>query len=648
MPEKPTYKELEKRVRELERAESERKQAVAALEQERQRYRQILDSLPFGIYIVGRNYRIEYVNPSIRQGSKDPSRLKCHEYFHDFGEPCPWCPNPSVFQGETVHWEWYSEKTGVDYELIDLPLPNADGSISKLEIFRDITDRKKAEAALRDREEKYRLLVEHAKEAILVAQEGVIVFANPEGEALFGYTEAELASRPLVDLVHEQDRDLLVQRNKARMKGEAAPDAYSLKILRKSGEIRWVDLKLTLFSWNGRDAILCLVIDVTEQKQAEAALRRSENRFRSFVENANDFVFETTPEGEFTYVSPAWLAFVSETESEALGKSFELYVHPDDLPRCREYFRKVLTTGQKQGGVEYRVKDGSGAWHWHFTHGSPIRDAAGHVTRYLGIARDITEKKHAEQERERLGRQLYQAQKIEALGRMAGAVAHHYNNQLSVVLGRLELAMDSPGLDSRVQEDLKEAADAGRRASMISRQMLAYLGQNTGEKKRWDLSELCRRQLSALQSIVAGGVRLEMDLQRPGPLIDVNETEFQNALLGLVRNAWEAIETLSGSILLRSGTACHSELQGFRLYPTDWTPSENEYAFLEVSDTGCGIRGEAIDNIFDPFYSTKFTGRGLGLSVVLGMARARNGGVGVISEVNRGTALRIFIPPAGR
>lgn len=148
---------------------------------------------------------------------------------------------------------------------------------------------------------------------------------------------------------------------------------------------------------DGQQQLLLMISDITEQKNAEEALRESEARFRSYVENANDIIYAIDFDGIFTYISPNWINFVGEPAEAAIGRSFEPYVHPDDVHLCREFLNRVLSTGEKQSSVEYRVKHQNGSWRWHYSTGAPLKDEHGQVTGYLGIGRDITERKQAEQ-----------------------------------------------------------------------------------------------------------------------------------------------------------------------------------------------------------------------------------------------------------
>jgi PAS domain S-box-containing protein len=258
--------------------------------------------------------------------------------------------------------------------------------------------------------------------------------------------------------------------------------------------------------------------------------------------------------------------------------------------------------------------------------------------------RDITERKRAEEEKVKTEAQNRQLQKAESLGRMAGAIAHHFNNQLGVVMGNLELAMiDLPQL-ARPQANLSAAMKACHRAAEVSGLMLTYLGQRASEREPVDLSEVCHRGLPMLRAAMPKDLTLATDLPFPGPTLSADTNQIQQALTNLVTNAWEAVDDDWDTIHLSVKTVFSADIPATNRFPIDWQPQDNTYACLEVADAGCGIADKDIERLFDPFFSTKFTGRGLGLSVVLGIVRAHGGAVTVESEPGGGSVFRVFFP----
>ncbi|MFO7910880.1 MAG: ATP-binding protein, partial [Desulfotignum sp.] len=235
-------------------------------------------------------------------------------------------------------------------------------------------------------------------------------------------------------------------------------------------------------------------------------------------------------------------------------------------------------------------------------------------------------------------------EKAESLGRLAGAVAHHYNNLLTVVMGNLDMALIDLPEDCESAESLTHAMEAARRASKLGSMMLAYLGQTNAPRELLDLSRTCNGFLSALRSDMPSHITLEADLQETGPAVTANARQIQQILEFLVTNAWEAMGDKTGSVYLGIRRVCSTEIATAHRYPMDFQPDKTDYACIEVTDTGPGIPENDIDKIFEPFYSTKFTGRGLGLPVALGAVKTHSGCMTVASRPGRGTRIMVFLP----
>lgn len=265
---------------------------------------------------------------------------------------------------------------------------------------------------------------------------------------------------------------------------------------------------------------------------------------------------------------------------------------------------------------------------------------AGVVT-FLSIQRKRAEEANEKAELKARNRQI---QKAESLGRMAGAIAHHFNNQLGVVIGNLELSMMElpPGVRPRAY--ITAAMKASNKAAEMSGLMLTYLGQSFDKREPLDLSAVCRRNLPMIQAVMPGKEILETDLPSPGPVIMANENQIRQVMTNLITNAWEAFADGRGAIHLGVKTVYPSDIHATHLFPIDWQPQDNAYVCLEVTDTGSGIADKDIEKLFDPFFSSKFTGRGMGLPVVLGIVRTHSGAITVESKPGRGSTFRVFFP----
>lgn len=233
-----------------------------------------------------------------------------------------------------------------------------------------------------------------------------------------------------------------------------------------------------------------------------------------------------------------------------------------------------------------------------------------------------------------------QLRKAESLGRMAGAIAHHFNNQLQSVLLNLEM-LQSPSGDPSHRVDRARAA--AERAGEVSRLMLAYLGQTSGDRQPQSLGDLCRGCLPILQAAMPDRP-LALDLPRPEPMVVANAPELQQVLANLVTNAAEAMAGREGPVRVRLSIQASADFPLARGFPVDWRPTTAECACLEVVDTGHGIAEPDLDLLFDPFFTTRFTGRGLGLPVALGIVQAHGGAIAVASRPGGGSTFRVFLP----
>jgi signal transduction histidine kinase/PAS domain-containing protein len=253
-------------------------------------------------------------------------------------------------------------------------------------------------------------------------------------------------------------------------------------------------------------------------------------------------------------------------------------------------------------------------------------------------------RKRLEAEKAKLEEQNRKLQKAESLGRMSGSIAHIFNNQLQVVQGYLEMVIgDLPPGESHAVK-LARALQAAQKASEVSGNLLAYLGQIRNKIESLDLSGICTVSLPVLLAGMPKNVALETDLPSPGPYIGADAKQIQKILTSLVVNAWEAIGEEPGTVRLSVKIVSTADIPTAYRFPLEWQAREQSYACLEVTDSGCGIQGKDMEKLFDPFFSTKFIGRGLGLSVVLGIVKAHAAGITVENRTGAGSVFRVFFP----
>lgn len=256
-------------------------------------------------------------------------------------------------------------------------------------------------------------------------------------------------------------------------------------------------------------------------------------------------------------------------------------------------------------------------------------------------------KARAERERREMEIRLRQAKKLEAIRAMAGGIAHHLNNRLTVVIGNLELAEEYCQANPDALKCIREAGKSAGKAARMGRLLLTYLGHRRAKYIPMDLSETIREQAKKRRKELPAQVELETDFPSSGPMIHAEPAQMADIAKALIQNAREAIgETAPGRIRVSAGTADASNIGDARRFPADWDEAGKTFAYLSVADTGCGMDEETIDRVFDPFYSEKFLGRGLELAAVFGIVHAAGGCVAVSSEPGRGSEFTVFFPIA--
>jgi len=259
------------------------------------------------------------------------------------------------------------------------------------------------------------------------------------------------------------------------------------------------------------------------------------------------------------------------------------------------------------------------------------------------LERTLEDRKRMEQEQLELERQLMHAKKLESLGLLAGGIAHDFNNILMAVMGNLDLVLVKLSSDSPVRKNIEQSMQATQRASDLTRQMLAYSGKGKFLVESLDLSTLMEENAHLFRASVPRTVTLDLQLDRTLPFIEADPGHIQQVIMNLITNASEAIGDAAGTITMTTGTHdCDSEcLKGNRI---DMVPHPGRFVFLEVSDTGGGMDERTQQLLFDPFFTTKTTGRGLGMSVILGIVRAHKGAIFIQSEPEKGTTIRVLFP----
>jgi PAS domain S-box-containing protein len=465
--------------------------------------------------------------------------------------------------------------------------------------------------------------------------DGEILLVNKKWLSLLGYDRHEIENRPLTDFMSPASQ-IIFRENFKNVRRNACSSQDILELIHKSGEVIAVRIEgRAVFDADGEFVRShCIVQDVRVEREARQAQDRSEGRYRRLVELAREGIWEIDAEAHTVFVNPAMAAMLEYTEEEMIGK--HLFEFMDE--RGRELSERNL--GRREKGIDeqhdFEFMTKSGRRVTTTMEASPLFDADGLYTGSLAGVMDITERRRFEQE-------MGHTQKLESLGVLAGGIAHDFNNLLQAVVGNAELALTDLHDGPLARESLLEIQRAASRATDLCRQMLAYAGRTHFQIEQVDLARLVRDMSEILQVGMSKKARLEVDLASDLPLFEADPSQLSQVILNLITNASEALEGKDGTVRV---TARLEDLDRAKLkknFPlTKLIPGF--YVVLSVEDTGSGMAPETLSNIFDPFYTTKFAGRGLGLAAVQGIVQGHGGAIAVDSIQGKGTTFRLALP----
>lgn len=520
---------------------------------------------------------------------------------------------------------------------------------------------------------------------ITLSEAGLILDANLKVMTLMGLTRHELIQHPLTPFILSEDQGCF-HHFRTLIFESGLPQRCEVRILRKDAPPFWAQLEANApRDAQGTKVFQLVITDISERKKDESKLSRAYEELEKTIEkrtaelsvvNAalteeiaerkriesvlreNEALFKLSQRvnrvGHYVLdvISGTWsgsemldqIFGITKNETRDLD-CFLRVIHPEHQREVIALLNSHIFNEGNPFDHEYRIYNAiDNSVHWVHGIGNVERDDEGRAIKMFGTIQDITERKAVEMEKVKLEAQYQQLRKAESLGRMAGAISHKFNNLLSIVIGNVELAMGELPYGSEAGEFLTDAFKAASNAADVTRMMLSYLGQTPGRHQPQDFTHICQEHLNKLQESIPHGIAINAELPKSGLMIHANKYQIEQLVMILATNAWEALGDDQGTIHLTLKTVSPRKIPKTYRFPLDWKPQDTPYACLEISDNGCGIAPEDISHIFDPFFTSKVIGRGLGLSVALGVLRAHNGAITVESQPGGGSVFRAFLP----
>ena len=504
-------------------------------------------------------------------------------------------------------------------------------------VVRDITERKETETALRESEHQFADLVNNIDGIVWERDVAAVMttFVSFQAERILGYPVANWTTNSEFwqNHLHPEDREGVLTFCRERMQQGAAYD-LEYRMIAADGRMVWVHDFVSVVMSSGKPVTLRgVMVDVTDRKTAEAELRKREDRFRLLIENASDIVTVINKESIIRFQSPSVTRILGFQPDEMVGRNAFDFVHPDDGARFASGIKSAFANPGLPVSVEYRKRHSDGTWRYLQSIGRSIAGEAPDGFLILN-SRDISETRKLEE-------QFRQSQKMEAIGQLAGGVAHDLNNILTVVHMQLDMLKHGDPLTAIQADSVLDIEKASRRAADLTRQLLMFSRRQAAMKHDLDLNAVVTNITKMLQRIVGEDVAMHISYA-PQPLpVHADSGMLDQILLNLAVNSRDAMPA-GGKIVIETSVA---EFDEFAVLQKP-NARIGLFACLSVSDTGKGIPPEILPRIFEPFFTTKDIGKGtgLGLATVFGIVQQHNGWIGAYSEVGKGTTFRIYLP----
>ena len=497
-------------------------------------------------------------------------------------------------------------------------------------VVSDIDKDRRAGEALLESEGRYRTLFQDSREAKSLTQNGKIVEVNPKWLELHGFNDRdEVVGNDVLDFIHPEDKKILTERRRKwpkKMEG-----VYELRDVRNDGSMVDVEVYSSRILLEGKETILATIHDITARKQTQEALRESEEKYRTLVETLADIVLTVDPNGKITYLNHEFEKICRYRMRDLVGRHFTRILASEFKESTVDFFNRGMSDEEfplreiafvdrdgKHVPIEIRMTKLLGA----------DRESAG----WIGVARDISDRK-------KLEAKLLEAHKMEALGTLAGGIAHQFNNALTSITGHTSLLQRELPDDERTMGYLASMKASADRMAHLTTQLLAYAREGKYNPQPMSLSNFVEDTLPLIKHIIYSPIVVETNLATDILEVEADRTQMQMVLSAIMANANEAID---GQGRIRIITRNVKVDDAFQKDHPELKPGS--YACLSIEDDGRGMDGDTKNRIFDPFFITHFFGRGLGMAAVHGFVMSHNGWISVDSELGKGTVVHLYLP----
>lgn len=499
--------------------------------------------------------------------------------------------------------------------------------------------RKQSEDDLMKSENRYRTLVDQLPAITYMTaldRDNSTIFISHQCKQILGYEPKEWLDDPTLwqRLLHPDDKERANMAVKKVM-SEGVPVHLEYRIHDKQDKMLWAyDYMSLVKDSDGKPLFIQgVMLDITDRKQAEEALKLSEEKYRTLVEQINDVIFLVDPSGVIQYISPVIERITDYSVEDITGQPFSRFIHPDDLPGLNQSFQRAVRGIEEPW--EYRILDKNGTSVFVRSFSRLLKDESGEPSGLMGTMTDITQAKQ-------MAFQLQQAQKMEAIGQLAGGIAHDFNNLLAGIMGNAEMLQiklaNEPALVSLADKILT----TGEHAASLTRQLLSFARRGNYQQVPVNLHRTIADVAGILTNTIDRNINVRQQLNANICTVLGDPAMLENAMLNLCINARDAMP--NGGILTIASEIV--QLDEIYIKNHSYKIPEGKYLCLSVSDTGHGMSREIQARIFEPFFTTKEPGKGtgLGLASVYGCVKSHNGSVEVYSEVGHGTTFRIYLP----